>query len=175
MHPEVERMHGPGTLLAVVASVAIAEAQKPVPQPPSGAVPIQRSRVRPQEIAVTITGCLNGKYLRSTAGAVSDTHTALLNATEFVLEGSRDVMRQLADDHKGHEESITGVAILPPEPSNATVDIKTIKAGRATITSGVRESDGAGTRPSGFNGDARVPVRVRIQSATHLAEHCVPR
>lgn len=165
-------MRIPVTLLFVAASVAVAGAQRPLPKPPTANVPQQRSGVRPQEVDVTLTGCLNGRRLRLSPGAVNDTQIGVLRATEFLLEGPRDLMQMLASDHDGHEEEITGVAIIPPAPSNATVATKTAKRGKVTAVAGLRDSGGGIGGDSAIVGDTNLPVRVKVQRVTHMQEHC---
>jgi hypothetical protein len=100
-------------------------------------------------------------------------HLTLLKATHITLEGPRDLMRQPTRDHNGHEESISGIAVIPPQPSDAAVDVKTAKRGKTTISGGVRDS-GSGTSPAAPP-DMPLPVRVKVQSAAHIADRCVPR
>jgi hypothetical protein len=100
-------------------------------------------------------------------------HLALLKATSISIEGPRDLMRQLTRDHQGHEESIAGIAFIPPQPSGATVDVKTRTKGKTTISGGVRDSSADPSLPAGP--DMPLPVRIKVESATHIAERCVPR
>jgi len=159
----------PIALLA--ACLSLGAAQAPVPRPPDAPIP-DSSRTRTQQVSVTVRGCLNGNRLEPTPDGLSDMHLALLKATDIALEGPRDLMRQLTRDHKGHEESISGIAIIPPQLSGSTVDVKTAKKGKTTISGGVRDS-GDTSRPAAP--DMPLPVRIKVQSATHLADRCVPR
>jgi hypothetical protein len=52
------------------------------------------------------------------------------------------------------------------------VDVKTAKKGKTTISGGVRDS-GDASLPAAP--DMPLPVRIKVQSATHIADRCVPR
>ena len=144
-----------------------------MPKPPDTAIPASPSKTRGQTIAVALKGCLDGNRLETTADAITDSQLELLNASEFVLQGPRELLRQLTHDHRGHEELITGVAIIPPQPADVTVDAKTETRGKTRVTAGVRES---GLNSAGvFAPDLKLPVRIRVESATHLADRCVPQ
>jgi hypothetical protein len=166
-----------GLYVAIFVSVVSATSpQAPVPRPPAGTPPAaQPSKVRSEEVAVELRGCMIGTRLQPIAGAAQDAQAGLLRATEFVLEGPRDLLQMLARDHQGHEETISGIAILPPSPTNATVDVKTVKRRRTTIIGGVRESGSIDRSPSLSGGDTKTPVRVRVQSVEHVAENCTPK
>lgn len=153
------------------ACLSLGASQAPVPRPPEPSVP-DSSRTRTQQVSVTVHGCLNGNRLEPTPDGLADMHLALLKATDLSLEGPRDLMRQLTRDHKGHEEAISGIAIIPPQPPGSTVDVKTATKGKTTISGGVRDS-GDNSLPG--PPDMPLPVRIRVQSATHVADRCVPR
>jgi len=166
-------MRVPFTLATLAAAcLSSAAAQVPAPRAPDAPAP-ESSATRAQQVSVTVQGCLDGNRLDPTSGGVSDMQLTLLKATHITLDGPRDLMRQLTRDHDGHEESISGIATIPPQPSGATVDVKTAKKGKTTISGGVRDS-GAGTSGAAAP-DMPLPVRVKVQSATHIADRCVPR
>ena len=159
--------------LITAAFLSVGAAQAPIPRPPAGQVPAPASKTQAQVVGVTLTGCLDGSRFEPTPGSLNDAQFRLLGASEFVLQGPRDLLRQLTRDHKGHEESITGVAIIPPQPSDATIDIKSATRGKTTAAGGVRDAGGDGSTPA--SPDLKLPVRIRVQSATHISDHCVPR
>ena len=99
----------------------------------------------------------------------------LLNASEFVLEGPKDLLSQLARDHNSHLERITGIATIP-QPEGTTVETHEGTKGKTRVTTGVRVSEGS--TPGGGTtvaGDARLPVRLRVQSIQHVDDKCSPR
>jgi hypothetical protein len=155
----------------VLASVSVGAPQRPpILSPPPQPGPAPRSNVRPTEVKVTIDGCLRGRQLlplRFSKGA----HEQGLNASEFLLEGSRELLQQLTRDHNGHQERITGIAILPP--GGETVDTRTKEIGSARVTGAVRQSGTSRTPEAAALADSPRPVRVRVLSATHVDESCV--
>ena len=167
-------MRVPVTLLLLAASVTATAAPRPDPTPPPDTVSARPTGVRPQEVGVTLRGCLDGRRLHLSPGAVNDVQVGVLRATEFMLEGPRDLMQMLARDHDRHEEEIIGTAVIPPSPANATVTTKTVKRGRVTAAAGVRDSGGGMAGHSAIVGDTNLPIRVRVQSVTHIAERCTP-
>jgi hypothetical protein len=154
---------------AVISGLPAGASQGPIPKPPTGTVPRPTSPMRSQELAVDVTGCIHGTRLQPSSSSVSDAQIALLNASEFVLDGPRELIQQLTREHDGHEERISGIALLPRPPADTTVEIKTVKKGRTTITGGVRD------RPPSRIQDGKLPVRIKVQSATHLADRCAAR
>jgi hypothetical protein len=159
--------------LITAAFLSVAAAQRPAPKPPAASDPVPTSKTQAQVLDVTVTGCLRGTRLVPTPGVVTDTQLELLATSEFTLQGPRDLMRQLTRDHDGHEETITGVAIIPPQPSDARIDTKSVTKGQTTIIGGVR--DARGQDSSKRAADVTGPVRIRVQSATHRADHCTER
>jgi hypothetical protein len=168
-------MRTPLCAVALVAAAAASAAQTPVPRPRSETPPATGSATRPQKVAVTIQGCISGNRLQPTASASNDAQFALLNATDFTLQGSRDLLQVLTRDHAGHLEEITGIATIPPTPGGSTVDTKTVRKGKSRVTVGVRESGGAAPGNGAMTGDAPLPVPLRVQGATHIDDHCSPR
>jgi len=168
-------MRAPSALpIALIAAwLSSGAVQISVPKPPEAPIPESSSRTRTQQIRVTVQGCLSGNRLGPTANGLSDTHLSLLKATAISLEGPRDLLRLLTRDHQGHEESIAGIAIVPPQPSGATVDVKTKTKGKTTVSGGVRDAGGDPSLPAGP--DMPLPVRIKVESATHIADRCVPR
>lgn len=166
------------TLWAVVAlsSATLAAAQIPVPQPPSQPGPAPRSALRPQEVPVTIDGCVEGRrFTLAYKGTYQGVHEEVLRASEFHLEGSRELMRMLAREHDGHHEEITGIAILPPSPAGETVETRTKQVGGIRVFGGVRQTGRQGVPRDMRPSDASRPVRIRVLSVTHVADGCLSR
>jgi hypothetical protein len=160
--------------LFIACSTAIVMAQTDQPTRPK-APPAQANAIREQQVSVVVDGCVQGKRLIPSIDTRSGAHDALLNASEYLLEGPRDLIKQLTRDHDRHHEQITGIAIIPPTAGGAMVDTRTVKRGKTTITAGVRESGGGGGGHAAVAGDAKLPVRLKVASATHLSETCVGR
>ena len=73
----------------------------------------QNDAPRGKDDVVTVKGCISGNQLKLARGDL-DSIAATLNASEYTLEGSKEVLRTLKKDHAGHYEEITGTLKLPP-------------------------------------------------------------
>ena len=144
--------------------IALAAAQLPGPVPREKEPPSQTTRMQEKHLPLTVQGCIRGKRLLLVP---LDGTANLLNADELVLEGSKDLLQQLRREHEGHEDELTGTAILKPSPDgSSTTDIESKPLGKkGRLTLGVRES-------SGVTGDVRQPVRFKVTGLRHLHEGC---
>jgi hypothetical protein len=161
--------------LAILFSLP-AHAQERGPAPPSKEPPAQQpSQLRSQQVRVTVEGCLSGNHLLPSLSLSPALDESLLNASEFILEGPRDLMRQLRSNHDTHLERISGLATVP-QPEGTTVETHGVTKGKTRVTTGVRASGGE-SRSGGatLSGEAKLPVRLRVQDAEHLAEKCARR
>ena len=144
----------------------------PIPAPPPGPAPTSQTRAR--EVQVVIDGCVENRRLKIARSTATNPHESALQATEYLLEGPKELLAQLSSDHKGHHEEIVGIAILPPLPDGATVDTRTKTIGGARVSGAVRQAGASG----GANRPAVVstpgPVRIKVQSARHIADSCSP-
>lgn len=162
-------------LLVVATSVSLGAAQRPVPRPSPPPGPEPRSELRSRQVSVVVNGCMEDRRLTRTRMSSTNPHEDALRATEYILEGPRELLAQLAADHKGHHEEISGIAIIPPTPGGATVDTRTRTIGGARLTGSVRQ--GGSRKPTAQTPAVIDPpraVRLRVQAVTHLAEKCVP-
>ena len=126
-------------------------------------LPVPKSPRSDHEIV--ISGCLRGTRLiphSSSAATVSDS----LRASEFVLDGPKEILQTLRKEHNGHEEEVTGVAHVPPTPSDARVGVATMPMGtKARVTVGKRQESG-GVRPGPR------PIRLTIMAVRHISDGC---
>lgn len=132
----------------------------------------QANQLGTQQVRVTIEGCVFGKTLLPSLATKKALDEALLNASEFVLEGPRDLMTQLTRNHDTHRERITGMATIP-QPEGTTVETHGVTRGKTRVTTGTRVTEsesGAGVALS-----APLPVRLRVQSIEHVEEKCSPQ
>src|SRR6266498_4169990 len=102
-------------LVAMTVSAATAQ-HPPITAPPQDPIPEPNQRGKSREYPVSVTGCIQGKWLH-----VSDMHTRdsvfeALRVSDFILEGPRELLRQIKDHHSGHNDEIEGIAIVPPSP-----------------------------------------------------------
>jgi hypothetical protein len=97
---------------------------------------------------------------RTVSNAVADS----LDASEFVLEGPKELVLQIRREHDGHQDEITGIAILPAaRPDEGRTETKQL--GRKTrITVGTRTTVGQRALPR--------PVRLKVTALRHLADQC---
>jgi hypothetical protein len=144
--------------------IALAAAQLPGPIPREKEPPSQTTRMQEKHLPLTVQGCIRGKRLLLSS---LDGTANLLNADELALEGSKDLLQQLRREHEGHDDELTGTAILKPSPDgSSTTDIESKPLGKkGRLTLGVRESDG-------LQGDVRQPVRFKVTGLRHLHEAC---
>jgi hypothetical protein len=164
-----------GMLTLLSASLAASQRPVPVPAPPPG--PEARSELRPRQVSVVVDGCMEDRRLKLARNSTTNPHEGALRATEYILEGPRELLAQLATDHKGHHEEVTGIAIIPSTPGGATVDTRTKTIGGARVTGSVRQGRGSSSKPTAQTPavvDPPRPVRLRVQAVTHLADTCQP-
>jgi hypothetical protein len=147
-----------------VLPIAVAAAQLPAPVPREKEPPSQTTRMQEKHLPLTVQGCIRGKRLLLSS---LDGTANLLNADELALEGSKDLLQQLRREHEGHDDELTGTAILKPSPDgSSTTDIESKPLGKkGRLTLGVRESNGV-------TGDVRQPVRFKVTGLRHLHEGC---
>jgi hypothetical protein len=135
--------------------------QNPFPSPN---IPTAKSALKDSEYPVVVAGCLRGTRLkldRTAANAAVDS----LGASEFVMEGAKELLQQIRREHDGHQDEITGIAIVPAADTDEK-DTATKPLGKKTrITVGTRSGGGAGAE--GFR-----PVRLKVQSLRHIDDKC---
>ena len=152
------------TVLSSIVFVGIVSqliAQGP-PLPPIKAPPT-KSAIRDSQYPLVVAGCLRGSRLkidRTVLNAVADS----LDASEFVLEGPKELLLQMRREHDGHQDEITGIAILPAARTDDG-RTETRQLGKKTrITVGTRATVGERAQPR--------PVRLKVTSLKHLADKC---
>src|SRR5437867_13125645 len=104
-------------LLVLVASAAVsleAVRSKPDTTYESSSATAQQ---RPPDVAspkgnelVTIAGCVHGSKLKLSQETSIDLPAVLLRASEYVLEGKRELLQRLRKEHDGHYEELTEIA-----------------------------------------------------------------
>jgi hypothetical protein len=161
-------------ILALAAASLAGSSQRSLPQP-TAPTPDPRSELRAREVAVVVDGCMEDRRMKLARGSATNPHEEALRATEYLLEGPRELLAQLASYHRGHHEEVRGIAIIPPSPGGATVDTRTRTFGGTRVTGAMRQrgdSKPAAGTPALI--DPPRPVRIRVQAVTHLAEKCQP-
>jgi hypothetical protein len=163
--------------LLALTSASLVASQRPVPVPAPPPGPVPRSELRPRQVSVVVDGCMEDRRLKLARDSTTNPHEMALRATEYILEGPRELLAQLATDHRGHHEEVTGIAIIPPSPGGATVDTRTKTIGGARVTGAVRQGRGSEAKPTAQTPavvDTPRPVRISVQAVTHLHEKCQP-
>src|SRR4029079_17368975 len=149
--------------LVGIVSQLIAQAPFPPPAIPSK-IPPGKSALKDSQYPVVVRGCLRGTRLkidRTASNAAVDS----LGASEFVMEGPKELLQQMRRDHDGHQDEITGIAIVPASRADDK-DTETTQVGKKTrITVGARS--GSDDRANGFR-----PVRLKVQSLRHIDDKC---
>lgn len=111
---------------------------------------------------VTVSACISGNHLKLQQGTTA-TVESKLNASEFILEGSKEILRTIRKNHDGHWEEVTGLVKLPPTGAS-DVHVRQKDLGPKTrITLGSRQSRGE---------ELSAPVRLVVSSYRHLADRC---
>jgi hypothetical protein len=149
--------------IACVGVVSQLAAQGPFPPPKT---PPAKSAIRDTQHALVVEGCLRGSRLkidRTKANVIPDA----LGASEFVLEGAKELLQQIRREHDGHQDEITGVAIVPASRTeNLGTAAKQIGT-KTRITVGTRSGRDDRERAGGFG-----PVRLKVDSLRHIHDKC---
>ena len=149
--------------IVFVGMVSQLTAQGPFPAPKT---PPTKSAVRDSQHAVVVEGCLRGSRLkidRTRSNVVAD----WLGASEFVLEGPKELLQQIRREHDGHQDELTGLAILPASRTENS-DTETKQLGTKTrITVSARSGRDERDRAEGFR-----PVRLKVESLRHIDDKC---
>ena len=156
--------------LSVLVALALAPSvtgQKPVTPPAATPIPDGNSRLKSRQFTIVVNGCIRGRRLEAADVETADSVFATLRATEFVLQGSRELMQQIKDHHDGHYDQIAGVVTVPPATNSAASTISTKEFGKTRVTLGGREEGKAYTQ------DPPKPLALKVTSLTHLKEGCV--
>lgn len=142
--------------------------QSPPPQPPQD--PRQPAKsdiaVPKGEEAVTVKGCVHGSHFKPSRESLNDVPTVLLKASEYVLDGKRELLQRLRKDHDGHYEEVTGLAKIPPTFQRADTHVRSKDYGKTRVTIGTREETKA-LLPT-----PELPVRILVDSFRHISDHC---
>jgi hypothetical protein len=144
----------PLTLIIVVATGSLAA---------RSAASLQQEATAKDPDLVTIKGCVQGPHFKPSLDTARDLPAKLAKATEWTLEGNRELLKQL---RREHDEELTGVVIIPPSPDGTTVDVRSKDIGPKTrVTIGTTQS-GAEIQRSPQT------VTFRVESSRHLDKHC---
>ena len=150
-------------ILTILGVVAVG-AQKPVP-PPTAPVPERSSRLKANEYRIAVKGCVRGRRLSAADLESSDSVLRTLRATEFVLQGPRELLQQIKE-HDGHYDEVDGIATVPASTNQGSSTVTTKDFGKTRVSLGGREEGKAYTQ------DPPKPLTLKVTSLTHLQEGC---
>jgi hypothetical protein len=156
-------------LLIVLLTVCSVSAQKPIVPPPQQPIPKPATRGKSTRHNVVVQGCVRNGRLQVANSFVRDLPFEMLNVSEFILDGPKEMLRQIKELHDGHYEEIAGVATVPPPPQDEDAAVETSKKGPVRISAGRRDEKGVGIP------NAPQPIKLRVASLTHVSEGCVGR
>jgi hypothetical protein len=155
--------------LVVLLTICSLGAQQPIVPPPLPPVPQPNSRLKPTQHHIVVQGCLQNGRLRIANSVARDLPFEILNVTDFILEGPKEMLRQIQDLHNGHYDEIAGLATVPPPPQDDDAAVVTSKKGPVRITAGRRDEKALGVK------NAPQSIKLRVASVTHINEGCVAR
>ncbi len=135
---------------------------------PAGAQePAERPARKQHEYDLVVSGCIKGKRLERPIiqSAPDDLPITARGASSFVLDGPKELLKQIEREHKNHDDQIVGVAIVPPSLTGVLGAIATRKVGPISI--------GIGGRPdtSGIERSPQ-PVKLKVTSIVHVQAEC---
>jgi hypothetical protein len=111
---------------------------------------------------VTVSGCVSGNHLKLPSGATAPVD-GLARASEFVLVGSKELLRTIQKDHDRHYEEVIGTLEIPPRKTRDVLIRQKQLDPKTRITVGYRESEGE---------EQPAPVRLKVSSFRHIADRC---
>jgi hypothetical protein len=142
---------------AMISLGAVAAAQEPADRP----APKQH------EYNVVVSGCIKGKRLERPViqSAPENLPIVARGATSFILDGPKELLKQIEREHKNHDDEIVGIAIVPPSLTGVLGAIATRKVGPISI--------GIGGRPD-TSGIERAPqlIKLKVSSIVHVQAEC---
>jgi hypothetical protein len=142
-----------------------AAGQGPIVPPPK--TPPSNATVRDLEYPIVVSGCLRGNRLEID-GSRNRLALDLVDASEFVLEGPKELMRILERDHDGHQDEIEGIAIVPGSRTREG-EVTTRPIGdRTRIVAGGSIAPKDGPAPATRRG----LIRLKVVSLTHVDDVC---
>jgi hypothetical protein len=162
-------MHAALPALVILLTVGTLAAQKPIVPPPLRPIPAPATRAKPTQHKIVVQGCVQNGRLTISNSATDSLPFDMLNVSEFILEGPKELLRQIQEQHNRHDDEIAGIATVPPPPQDTDAAVETAKKGPVRITAGRRDEKSLGAR------SAPQQIKLRVASLTHISEGCVER
>jgi hypothetical protein len=156
------------TIIALLTASSL-WAQQPIVPPPQPPIPQPNARGKATQHKITVRGCVQNGRLKTPQSLTGEVPFDILNVTEFILEGPKEMLRQIKEQHNGHYDELNGIATVPPPPQDEDAAVVSSKKGPVNITAGRRDEKSLGVR------NAPQSIRLRVASLTHINEGCVAR
>jgi hypothetical protein len=158
-------------LAGVVVSVgfaAAAAAQGPA-VPPSPKPPQPATTTREAKVPITVQGCVFDRRLKLGPSGINGAGAALVGDDEIVLEGTKELMKQLKKYHDGHEEQISGILTIPPNDNrDALGTTKRVGSKTAVTAGGSQEPKPDEKKPD----KGKQFLRLKIEEVRHVQDKC---
>jgi hypothetical protein len=155
-------------ILTILLTACSLMAQQPIVPPPQPPIPQPNSRLRATQHTIVVQGCVENGRLKIADNLAEELPFDVLNVSEFILEGPKELLKQIQEQHNRHYDEIAGIATAPPPPQDEDATVQTAKKGPVRITAGKRDE-------KSFAKSAPQQIRLRVASLTHISEGCVPR
>ena len=155
--------------LVILLAAGPVTGQQPIVPPPQPPIPQPTSRLRATQHTIVVQGCLQNGRLKIADTLAEQLPFDVLNVSEFILEGPKELLKQIQEQHNRHYDEIAGIATVPPPPQDQDATVQTAKKGPVRITAGRRDEKSLGAK------SAPQQIRLRVASLTHISEGCVPR
>ena len=161
-------MRALSALLALL-TISPLSAQQPIVPPPQQPIPQPAARGKSTRHNIVVQGCVRNGQLRVADSVAQNLPFEMLNASEFILEGPKELLQQIKELHNGHNDEITGVATVPPPPQDEDAAGVTSNKGPVRITAGRRDEKSLGLK------NAPQSIKLQVASLTHISEGCAER
>jgi hypothetical protein len=155
--------------VAIILTLGPLAAQQPIVPPPQQPIPEPRARGRSTQHKIAVRGCVQNGRLKIADSVSRDLPFEILNISDFILEGPKELLRQIREQHNGHYDEIEGIATVPPPPQEEDAAVVSSKKGPVRMTAGRRDEKSSGVR------NTPQSITLRVASLTHLNEGCVAR
>jgi hypothetical protein len=152
---------------AVVCVTVSAQARPPAPP---AAAPAERPALKDHQYEVVVSGCIRDKRIERAfiQSPSDDLPFNALNASTFVLDGPKELLKQIADEHKNHLDQVVGIATVPPSMNRAQSAVKSKRVGPIDIGIGGRQETSAIQ-------SVPQPIKLKVSSLVHVQDGCTAR
>jgi hypothetical protein len=156
-------------LVACAGLVVTVRAQRPI-TPPEPRPPATATNTRETKRALIVQGCVFDRRLLFD-GSVNINAAAALLADELVLEGPKELLRQIKAKHDGHEEQISGIVTIPAGDERDTLST-TKRVGPKTIITATASQE---PKPDLTKPDSNKVHRIlhlKVEEVRHIQDKC---